>query len=139
MALLGHLHRRGEEGEARGSRTDEDPDVGAGHRHLSVAGGAVGLIHSHAGEESVAVGVVHGLAGGGGVVVVLAGTAPTAAACAAFLGGFAAATVVAMGLAAWGWGRAVGRAGALRVVAGLASVAVGLLLFAGSVGLVGVF
>jgi hypothetical protein len=35
-----------------------------------------------------------------------------------------------MGLAAWGWSRAVGRADALRVVAGLASIGVGLLLFA---------
>jgi hypothetical protein len=35
-----------------------------------------------------------------------------------------------MGLAAWGWSRAVGRAGILGVVAGVASIAVGLLLFA---------
>lgn len=75
-------------------------------------------------------GVVHGLAGSGGVVVALAAAAPTAADGAGFLLGFAGATVAAMGLAAWGWSRAVGRAGILGVVAGVASIAVGLLLFA---------
>jgi hypothetical protein len=100
------------------------------HRHLSVAGRQLGLVHSHADEESFAVGVVHGLAGSGGVVVALAAAAPTVAGGAAFLGGFAVATVAAMGVAAWGWGHAVGRAARLRVVAGLLSVAVGLLLAA---------
>jgi hypothetical protein len=114
-AVLRHVHSEGD---------------GGGHRHLSVAGRELGLVHTHADEESFAVGVVHGLAGSGGVVVALAAAAPTAAGGAAFLGGFAVATVAAMGVAAWGWGRAVGRSARLRVVAGLLSVAVGLLLAA---------
>ncbi len=105
-----------------------------GHLHLTVLGREVGLTHSHADDASFAVGVVHGLAGSGGVVVALAAAAPTVADGAGFLLGFAVATVVAMGLAAWGWGRAVGRTGTLRVVAGLASICVGLLLFAEVVG-----
>ncbi|MFB6173850.1 MAG: sulfite exporter TauE/SafE family protein [Halobacteriales archaeon] len=113
-ALLSHVH----EGD------------GDGHRHVRVAGREVGLVHSHADEESFAVGVVHGLAGSGGVVVALAAAAPTVAGGAAFLGAFAVATVVAMSAAAWGFGTALGRTGALRTVAGLASVAVGLLLLA---------
>jgi hypothetical protein len=105
-----------------GTRTDDD------HRHLRIAGRAVGLTHSHADEESFAVGVVHGLAGSGGVVVALAAVAPTAAGGGAFLVGFAVASVAAMAGATWGWGRAVGRVDRLRTVAGAASVAVGLLL-----------
>jgi hypothetical protein len=116
-AVLRHVHG------------DDDQDAG-GHRHLSVAGRELGLDHSHADEESFAVGVVHGLAGSGGVVVALAAAAPTATGGAAFLGGFAVATVAAMGIAAWGWGQAVGRSARLRAVAGLLSVAVGLLLAA---------
>ena len=47
-----------------------------------------------------------------------------------FLIGFAIASVLSMALAAWGWSRAVGQTDTLRLVAGLASVAVGMLLFA---------
>lgn len=123
LALLRHVH--GHDGD----------DAAGGHRHLAVAGTKVGLAHSHADEESLAVGVVHGLAGSGGVVVALAAAAPTVAGGTAFLAGFAVASVAAMGLAAWAWGRVVGLTGALRVVAGLASVAVGALLFAEIAGL----
>jgi len=137
LSLLRHVH--GTDADAdhehrHGGGHDHDheheADHEGGHLHLTVAGRDVGLTHSHADEESFAVGVVHGLAGSGGVVVALAAAAPTAADGAGFLLGFAAATVVAMALAAWGWGRAVGRADTLRAVAGLASIAVGLLLFA---------
>lgn len=143
LSVLRHIHGSDDEHEhehRHGGGHDHDHehehggDHEGGHLHLTVAGREVGLTHSHADEESFAVGVVHGLAGSGGVVVALAAAAPTAADGAGFLLGFAAATVVAMGLAAWGWGRAVGRTGALRVVAGLASVAVGLLLFAEVIG-----
>jgi hypothetical protein len=106
-----------------------------GHRHLRIAGRAIGLTHSHADEESFAVGVVHGLAGSGGVVVALAAAAPTPAGGGAFLAGFAVASVGAMAGATWGWGRAVGRAGWLRLVAGAASVAVGLALLGEVVGI----
>lgn len=104
------------------------------HRHLRIVGRAVGLGHSHAAGESFAVGVVHGLAGGGGVVVVLAATAPTALDGTGFLAGFAVATVATMVLATWGWGRLVGRASRLRVLAGAASVVVGAALFATAAG-----
>jgi hypothetical protein len=125
-----HAHAHEDEHAHEHTHTHED-----GHLHLTVLGREVGLTHSHADDASFAVGVVHGLAGSGGVVVALAAAAPTAADGAGFLLGFAVATVIAMGLAAWGWGRAVGRAGTLRVVAGLASIGVGVLLFAEVVGL----
>ncbi|MEF8840851.1 MAG: hypothetical protein V5A62_04405 [Haloarculaceae archaeon] len=135
LSLLRHIHGTDAEDDHEHRHADGHDHVHEdGHLHLTVAGREVGLTHSHANEESFAVGVVHGLAGSGGVVVALAAAAPTAADGAGFLLGFAAATVAAMGLAAWGWGRAVGRADTLRVVAGLASVAVGLLLFAEVVG-----
>jgi hypothetical protein len=128
----GHVHAgEGEHAHGSDGRAHEHTHVHEdGHFHLTVLGREVGLTHSHVDEESFAVGVVHGLAGSGGVVVALAAAAPTVADGAGFLLGFAVATVLAMGLAAWGWGRAVGRAGTLRVLAGLASIGVGLLLFA---------
>jgi hypothetical protein len=123
-------HAHGAGGAHEHTHAHED-----GHLHVTVLGREVGLTHSHTDDASFAVGVVHGLAGSGGVVVALAAAAPTAADGAGFLLGFAVTTVLAMGLAAWGWGRAVGRAGTLRVVAGLASIGVGLLLFAEIVGI----
>jgi hydrogenase/urease accessory protein HupE len=101
---------------------------------VTVAGRELGVAHSHADEESFAVGVVHGFAGSGAVVVAMAAAAPDVAAGVGFLAGFAVATVVAMAGAAWLCGRAVGRLGWLRVVAGGASVAIGLVLVAGTVG-----
>lgn len=121
-SLLQHIHRSG--GERSSGR----------HRHISVGDKQIGLTHTHADEESLAVGIVHGLAGSGGVVVALAATAPTIARGGAFLVGFSVASVVAMGFAAWAWGRVVGRARELRVVAGVASIVVGLLLFVEVVG-----
>jgi hypothetical protein len=130
-AVLRHVHGGADgTGTAHGRDRGNATADGGGHLHLSLLGREVGLTHSHADGASFAVGVVHGLAGSGGVVVALAAAAPTAADGAGFLVGFASATVLAMGLAAWGWSRAVGRAAALRVVAGLASIGVGLLLFA---------
>lgn len=117
-ALLRHVHDRG------AGRGDGD------HRHLEVGARRIGFAHSHADEESFAVGIVHGLAGSGGVVIALAAAAPTLADGAGFLAGFAVASVASMALASWGWGRAIGRADALRTVAGAASVVVGVLLFA---------
>jgi len=122
-AILRHAHGGGGE------------EAGGGHLHLRLGGREVGVGHTHADEESFAVGVVHGLAGSGGVVVALAAAAPTDAAGAGFLAGFAGATVLAMALASWGCSRAFGRMGALRTLAGVGSVAVGVLLFAGTVGL----
>jgi len=117
LALLRHIH--GEDGG----------HADGGHLHVTLGGKEIGLTHSHADEESLAVGVVHGLAGSGGVVVALAATAPTVTRGVAFLIGFSLASVGAMGIAAWAWGRVLGQAGRLRIAAGVASVAVGLLLF----------
>jgi hydrogenase/urease accessory protein HupE len=63
-------------------------------------------------------------------VVALAAAAPTVARGVAFLLGFALASVVAMGVATWAWGRLLEYARELRIAAGLASVAVGVVLFA---------
>ena len=117
VAILRHVH-------GLGDGTD------GGHRHITVGNARIGFFHSHGEEESLAVGVVHGLAGSGGVVVALAAASPTAASGVSFLLGFSAASIVAMGVAAWVWGRAVGRARGLRIVAGVASIVVGLLLVA---------
>jgi hypothetical protein len=130
IAVLERLraHDHGDGGRETPDGEREREREGGGHRHLRIAGRAVGLTHSHADEESFAVGVVHGLAGSGGVVVALAAAAPTPVGGGAFLAGFVVASVGAMAGATWGWGRAVGRADRLRLVAGAASVAVGLAL-----------
>jgi len=122
VSILRHVHD--EPTESGGADRDH------GHRHAGIAGREIGLTHSHADEESFAVGIVHGLAGSGGVVVALAAAADTSLGGAGFLVGFSLATVAGMGAAAAGWGRAVERTDLLRAVAGVASVAVGLLLFA---------
>jgi hypothetical protein len=117
-SILRHIH------DGNGTRN------GGEHRHVSVGGREIGLTHSHADEESFAVGIVHGLAGSGGVVVALAAAAPTIADGAGFLVGFAVASVLTMAVASLVWGRLVGHTDRLRIVAGVGSVAVGLLLFA---------
>lgn len=128
LAVLRHAHPAG---DTEGDRQHE-------HRHLEVAGRRVGLDHSHADDESLAVGVIHGLAGSGSVVVALAAAQhPTAGT--AFLLGFALASVLAMGVAAWAWGHAVDNTRRLRVVAGAASILVGLLLLGAVLGLTPTF
>jgi hypothetical protein len=117
-SLLRHIHPK------------NTKQSGSAHRHLSVGTRQIGLTHSHADEESFAVGIVHGLAGSGGVVVALAAATPTVSGGVGFLTGFAVATIVSMAIASWGWGRGIGQTDTLRVVAGVASVAVGVLLFA---------
>lgn len=112
----------------------DDHDHGHRHHHVRVAGRTVGLTHSHAAGESFAVGVVHGLAGSAGVVVALAATAGGPVDGAGFLAGFSAASVGAMAVAAWAWGRAVGHTARLRVLAGVASVVVGVVLVARAAG-----
>ncbi|SHH35204.1 hypothetical protein [Halobaculum gomorrense] len=127
-ALVGHVH---------GGESDDGGST-ARHGHLHVFGRAVGLTHSHADRESFSVGVIHGFAGSGGVVVALATSAESTIDGAGFLAGFAVSTIMAMGVASWGLDRAAGYADAVRVVGGLASVTVGVLLFAEVTG-VGVF
>lgn len=117
-ALLSHVHGDSE------------------HRHVQLGWGAVGVTHSHADEESFAVGIVHGLAGSGGVVIGMTAAAPTASGGLAFLGGFAVATITAMAVVTAGWGRLVGHASALRVVAGVLSVGVGLVLLVENIAIV---
>lgn len=100
----------------------------AHHRHLSVGQRGWGLFHSDAAGDSLAIGVIHGLAGSGGVTVALATAAPSFAAGGAFLAGFALASIAAMAAAAWLWGRATTLARYGRRVAGVASIAIGLVL-----------
>jgi hypothetical protein len=111
-----------------------DDRSGGDHHHLGLGSKRIGLFHSHEGGGSLAVGIIHGLAGSGGVVIALAAASQTVAGGAAFLLGFSFASVLAMGVASWAWGRAIGQARKLRIVAGLASVLVGLLLFAEIIG-----
>lgn len=121
IAILRHVH---------GGRDNAN----RGHRHITVGNKQIGLLHSHGDEESLAVGVIHGLAGSGGVVVALAAASPTVAGGASFLIGFSIASILVMGVASWMWGRALGQAHGLRTLAGMASIAVGLLLLAEIVG-----
>lgn len=114
--LLRHLH----------SQRVGRPQVG--HLHVTFRGRLLGVGHSHVDGDSFAVGVFHGVAGSGVVLVVLASTAPTLARGAAFLLGFAVASVCAMAAVAWAWGRAGGHTGRLRRAAGVASLAAGGLL-----------
>ncbi|MDZ7745253.1 MAG: hypothetical protein U5K28_01520 [Halobacteriales archaeon] len=86
------------------------------------------LGHDHTDEASFLVGIVHGFAGSGGVVVALAAAAGSTFAGAGFLAGFSVATIVGMSVASWGVGHAVSRLRPLRLVTGLASIVVGLLL-----------
>ncbi|MFC5367195.1 hypothetical protein [Salinirubrum litoreum] len=123
LALLRHVH------------DEQDTSGGRNHRHLDVAGRRIGLLHSHEDEESLAVGIIHGLAGSGGVVIALAAASQTTVGGTAFLLGFSLASILAMGVAAWTWGQAIGQSRKLRLVAGGASVLVGILLFAEIVGL----
>ncbi|WP_435063869.1 high-affinity nickel-transporter protein [Halobaculum sp. EA56] len=128
--VVRHVHG-GRERDPDGPDDGDAPgDDSEGHPHVRVLRREVGLTHSHVDRESFGVGVVHGLAGSGGVVVALAATAGSPVDGAAFLAGFAAATVAAMGAASWGLDRAAGRAGAVRALGGVASVLVGLLLLA---------
>lgn len=122
LALLRHAHG------------GEELSSGRDHRHLAVADRRIGLVHSHEDEESLAVGIIHGLAGSGGVVIALAAASQTTVGGVAFLSGFSLASVLAMGLASWVWGQAIGQSRGLRVVAGGASVLVGLLLLVELVG-----
>ena len=122
LAVLGHSH-----GDTRTIGSD-------GHAHVSVFGREIGMTHSHADQESIAVGIVHGLAGSGGVVVALAAAAPTVSRGASFLVGFTVASIVTMAVAASALNYGVRRASKLRIAAGVASVILGLVLFAGAMG-----
>jgi hypothetical protein len=124
IAVLRHAHDT--------DRTYSDGD----HRHLTIGGKQIGLFHSHENGESLVVGIVHGLAGSGGVVIALAAASQSVAGGASFLFGFSIASVLAMSVASWVWGRAIDQARNLRVLAGVASVIVGVALFAETVGFV---
>lgn len=125
VSILRHIH---------GERSAQ---ANGGHVHVSLRGHEIGFTHTHTEDESLAVGVIHGLAGSGGVVVAMAAAAPTVGRGAAFLVGFSLTSVAAMGIAAWAWGRVVDHAATLRFAAGVASIAVGLLLLAETVGVSG--
>ena len=121
IAILRHIH---------GNRDDAN----RGHRHVTVGNTQIGLRHSHRDEESLTVGVIHGLAGSGGVVVALTAASPTVTSGASFLIGFSLASILAMSVISWVWGRALGQAHRLRILAGMASIMVGLLLLVETAG-----
>ncbi|GAA0238952.1 high-affinity nickel-transporter protein [Haladaptatus pallidirubidus] len=112
----------------------DNPD--SGHTHMTIGNAQMGFLHSHGNGGSLAVGIVHGLAGSGGVVVALAAASPTVAGGVAFLVGFSIASVIAMGAASWTWGQAIGQTRKLRILAGIASITVGLLLFVEIIGFI---
>lgn len=128
LAVLGPVdvrrHRHGDAGD--GSADD------GGHRHLLFGDHSLGVSHHHLDADSALVGVVHGFAGSGGLVVLLVATAPSLDAGVAFLGGFAALSVVTMAAVTAVWGRALatGTARYLRAGSGALSVGVGALLLA---------
>ena len=117
-----------------GHRHDDRP---SDHGHIRLGTLSLGTTHSHRlNGDSLAVGALHGVAGSGALVVLLVSTAPTVDTALAFLAGFAALSVLAMGAVSVAWGTAV-RSGVgqyLEAAAGLASVLVGLALLAEQVG-----
>lgn len=115
-------------------RSDDSRTAVDGHFHVTLGMWNIGFTHSHTDQESFAVGIIHGLAGSGGVVIALAAAAPTVAQGSAFLVGFSLASIAAMALAAWSWGNVVDRDRRLRLIAGLFSIVVGILLFVKTAG-----
>lgn len=117
-----------------GHRHDQRPPD---HDHFRIGALSLGTTHSHRLDgDSLAVGALHGVAGSGALVVLLVSTAPTVDTALAFLAGFAALSVLAMGAVSVTWGTAV-RSGVgwyLEAAAGLASIVVGLILLAEQVG-----
>ena len=99
---------------------------GRDHAHLSIGRQLLGTRHRHVDPPAVVVGVVHGLAGSGALVVALASTSPTRATGAAFVGGFAAATVATMVGVSAVWRRLEGTAWLRPLRGGAGAVAVGL-------------
>ncbi|OIB57356.1 hypothetical protein [Natrialba sp. SSL1] len=100
------------------------------HNHLHIGSISLGFSYSHREGESMAVGLVHGLAGSGALIVLLVATAPTIGAGLSFLGAFSLASVLTMGILAFLWGRLLTTTYTriLQIVAGIASLAVGILL-----------
>lgn len=109
------------------TRADADSDDHA-HSHVDLNGTLLGLGHSHVREESVAIGIIHGFAGSGGVVVALAAARPTVVGGLGFLLGFSVASILTMAIGAVIWGRAVERVDWLHSLAGVASIAAGMVL-----------
>lgn len=106
--------------------------AGGDHRHLTVGDWSLGLTHSHVHGEAAVVGVLHGVAGSGALVVALVASSPTLAGALGLLAGFVSLSVATMAAVSLAWGRSLGTRleRPLRVVAGLAGVAVGCLLVA---------
>ena len=81
---------------------------GDDHTHLDLAGLSLGSGHRHVDGSSFLVGAVHGFAGSGALVVGMVTTAPTIGTSLAFLGAFAALSVLTMGTVSMLWGRTLG-------------------------------
>lgn len=103
---------------------------GSGHTHRALGGFAGESGHRHVDAESLAVGVVHGLAGSGAIVVALATSAPSVPSSFSLLASFSLVTILTMSVLSVFWGTVLTTRlqTALRLVAGTASLVVGLLL-----------
>lgn len=108
------------------------------HGHLRIGRLSLGPGHAHLNGDSLVVGALHGVAGSGALVIVLVSTAPDLPTAASFLGAFGLCSVLTMAAVSALWGRTLstGIERALRGVAGVVGVAVGLLLLAEQVGVV---
>ena len=105
------------------------------HGHLDVGRLSVGR-HVHLHGDSALVGALHGVAGSGALVVALVSTAPDLPTAAAFLAAFGVCSVLTMAAVSALWGQTLETdfERALRGVAGVLGVGVGLLLLAERVG-----
>lgn len=111
---------------------DRHSHGGSGHTHSSLRGFAGESRHRHVDGESLAVGVVHGLAGSGAIVVALATSASSVPSSFSLLLSFSLVTVLTMGVFSVFWGNVLTTRlqTVLRLVAGSASLVIGLMLVA---------
>lgn len=102
----------------------------ATHRHLRLGRLSLGATHLHLDGDSALVGVLHGFAGSGALVVAMVAASPTALGAIGFLVAFAALSIATMAVVSLAWGHTLETElrGPLRTVAGLGTIAVGVLL-----------
>jgi hypothetical protein len=112
-----------------GGRHTQD---GRRHTHVSLGRFSIGSAHSRVDGESFLVGVVHGLAGSGAIVVALATSASSTMSSFSLLLSFSIITVVTMGTLSVLWGTVLTtrHTSVLELVAGCASIVIGLGLVA---------
>jgi len=105
------------------------------HRHLRIGQLSLGGRHTHVDGDSLLVGALHGVAGSGALVIALVSTAPNLPTATSFLGAFAVGSILTMAAVSAVWGQTMGwHRRALRTVAGLGGVGVGVMLLVESAG-----